>query len=220
MAGHGVAGVDQREALARDLLDGVPQEWIVRAAEHQCVGAGIEHRLQIGLQQFQHGGRVRVAAFDQGNEAVARLAQHLAIARHVAQQARELVAAQRAFGCQHADHPALRCGHRGLQARLDADHRHGEPLAQQVHGLRRGRVAGDHQRLAALADQPFAHAQRALGNEFGRFFPVRGMAGVRQVEEGFGRQFGADRAQDGESSEAGVEDSDRCLRACRHVRSA
>lgn len=42
------------------------------------------------------------------------------------------------------------------------------------------------------------------------------MAGIRQVEEGFGRQFGTDRAQDGEPSETGVEDPDRCLRACRH----
>jgi len=107
MARDGVAGVDQCESITGNLADGVFQERVVRAAMHEGVGACIQDRLQIGLQQLQHGGRARVATFDQRHQAIARLAQHLAIARDVAQQARKLLAAQRAFRCQHTHHTTL-----------------------------------------------------------------------------------------------------------------
>ncbi|SPC13398.1 hypothetical protein CT19431_60062 [Cupriavidus taiwanensis] len=204
------AGIDQRQPIAGDGADRAFQERVVGAAQHQGIGAGVEHRREIGLQALAHGGSVELALFDQRHQSQRRLAQEAAFAVQRCQQPREFRALERIGGRQHAHHLADAGRGGGLQAGFDPDDRHRQALTQQRHGMAGGGIAGDHQRLAALADHPLAGLQRAGFDEVLRFFAVGRVLRVGQVQQRLVRQQGADLAQHRQAAEAGIEDADGC----------
>ena len=113
---------------------------------------------------------------------------------------------------EQADAPVARELHGG--ARLGgehADHRHLQRLLQVAEGGRRGRVAGDHDELDALAHEPAGDLLRERAQLGRRTTPVREVRGVAGVEEVLVRHRHEALVQDREPSHARVEHTDWTL---------
>ena len=73
MPGDGGCRIDHRHAGAGNATNRLDDEGIVRAGEHDGVGAGVEDRLQESAQQRFRGRAVEVAGFHVVGQAVADL---------------------------------------------------------------------------------------------------------------------------------------------------
>ena len=101
----------------------------------------------------------------------------------------------------------------------DADNRHRRPLPHSRQSAGGGRVAGEHEQLHVLAQQPVDRLEREAPHLVGRARAVRRAPVVAEVDRGFVRQAPAKLGENGESPDAGVEDADR-LGSPRSARSA
>ena len=186
------------------------------AAEDQGVAARRQQRLHVGLEQRAGRRRGQRALFDALHQPRAGLGDHLHVAGEAIQQRGEAGALQRAGGGQHAHRAAAGRRRRRLDRRLHADDRQpGVALAQFGHRRRGGGVAGQHQRLGALAEEEVGDAPAALADVFGTLLAVGHVAAVGDVQQRLGRQPRADLAEHRQAADPGIEYPDR--RRATHV---
>src|SRR5687768_871999 len=75
--------------------------------------------------------------------------------------------------------------------------------------MRGARVAGDHDGLHALRQEPLEDLEAVAANGLGRFRPVGNPGGVAEIDRGLVREPLEDGAGDGEAADPGIEDADR-----------
>ncbi len=195
LPGHRRAGVDDGDVRTRQALDQLGQKRVVGAAEHQRVRALFQQWLQISLQQRAGTRPVQIAVFHAIGQAGAGLHHHPRPMAVLVEQGGEFIAAHGVAGGQDADHAGTGGGHRWLERRFDADDRCIEARAQPRDCRCRGGVARHHYRLGVLIEQVVGDQQRTLDDEFSRFAAVRGVAGIRHVQQVFVGQVSANAPQ-------------------------
>ena len=130
------------------------QERVVRAAEYDLVGSGIEHRAEQFVDPCQRFGRLLAVAFDQFDETFPDLRQDFHPVGIALRRFAEQTAVQRRRRRQNSDHSAARCHRRRLYGRFEPDQRQRVVPPQVIDRHRRRGVAGDDDQFDASVDQP------------------------------------------------------------------
>ena len=120
----------------------------------------------------------------------------------------------RSDGADHTDPPVLGLAHRRAYGWLNhLHHRYpvatGEPLPSITQHCRGGRIAGNHEYLYALGDEPVHHRERVLANLCDRLRAVGRVGSVSDVDDRLAGQLVDDGAGHGKAANATVEDPDR-----------
>jgi hypothetical protein len=90
-----------------------------------------------------------------------------------------------------------------------ADDGDGKGAADVVEGECGGGVAGDDDVLGVHFQQKFDDLADESANDVGGFVSVGEMGGVTEIDEVLGREGALEGADDGEATEAAIEDGDR-----------
>jgi hypothetical protein len=189
----------------------------VRAPEDQRVHIGVAQRGQVFLGDCKHLIAGRDAVLNELDEPGAGLGE----------QAEVGGGGERVFvrpgvdGPARADHadPVVASRVDGTPDRGLDDLDHGDAVALPGISEHRGGscVAGDHEQLDVLGNKVVHHVERKTANVGDSFRAIRRVRRVADVENGLIGQLVLDRPGYGESTNAGVEDSNRCI---RHVKQA
>ena len=210
-AGDGRRRIDDRNAApGDDALEHGRQERIVRAPQHDLVGAPGQHRFHGGAHRGFGLGRILPVPFNQLHEPRARDGQDLDPAAVPGGGAAEQLAVEAPLGGQHPHHPAAGGQTGGFHGGLHAhDRQPGVFFAQKVDGRGRGGVAGHDDHLATHPDQP---RDGGVGQR-PHLLPGPGAVGtvgaVAQVDERFARQHAPDLAPNGQPAQPRIVNADR-----------
>jgi hypothetical protein len=211
LARNGSGRVNEADTGPGNISNDVADEWIVRASQHDRVGAPIEHRSKILLDERTRRCGREGAALDLLDQARTRLRQHFHVAGVRAHELRELLPGQRLRRRQDAHDFRTRLRGSGLDCGLDRDDRLDVASAQRIDGDPGRRVAGDNNGLHMLSTQELHDRDRATADVVLRTITVRRVARVSHVNQIFGGKFASNLAQDGEAADAGVEHADRSV---------
>ncbi len=85
------------------------------------------------------------------------------------------------------------------------------------HTCGSSRVAGDDQRLGPLLAEKPGNRQASLDDKFGSLFTVGNVPAVRQIQQRLAGQQLADFIEHRQTTDPGIEDSDRCIAAMAHM---
>ena len=215
--------IEERHRPGRQPREAVEQQRVMRAGEHDGVGAAPvavdEAGRDLGRDRRISGRRAVELGLGVGGEPRRADQRHLGAVAEVADQRAGVFARHRGLGAEHRH--ALARGRRAgrLDRRHGADERHREARAQiRQHQRRRG-VAGDHHERRMMRvdqrrhqrDDPLDQRRLAVG-------AVGKERVVGDVDEARIRACRRDLAMDGEAAQPGIKHKDR--RRARHTHDA
>ena len=185
----------------------------MRAAEHNGVDRGQIVLVEILVQRAHHHIMVvKLPMLHDLHQTGAGLRKNRMIGLEPVHQHGELAFTQRQGSGGHDDALTLAvttvASH--LQCRLHADDRNVVCVAQFVGCGGSGGIAGDHDRFHALFHESFHNDVGQFAHLFGRFRAVWSVRGVAEIQHMFVRHVAADLTRHGDSSQAGIENADRC----------
>ncbi len=210
MPGNRRGRIDDRHPVAGDLVQQRADERVVGATQHERIDALGQHRPHHALQKRARLGRIQRPGLDQLHQPGASIFEDGDAAGKAGHQIGIAVAIERARRRQHPDFAAARGLRRRLDGRLHAHEGHvGEGLPQVVEGGGGGRVAGDDDEFCAAAQQEAGDGRR-VGAHLGRRPWAIGDVGlVGEIDQVLARQQDAQMDEDGEATDAGIEDAHR-----------
>ena len=208
--------IHQRDLVSKQPCDRISQQWIMSAAEHESINPIGEERREILHDDLIGDGIFDPAFLDQRHEQWAGARGHA----HLRVQT-----LQRAFVCSAVDCcpcpddanvPGLRLRDRRTRAgKNDAGYRHGKRFLQFRQCQGRSGVARDHDSFRVFCQQHQCDFQAVTLDSRSAFAAVRNARGIAEIKDRFVRQERAQRADNGQSADAGIEDPDRSRRWCR-----
>ena len=211
LAGHGGRRVYHLHSGAAETLNHGLQEGIMGAAQHNAVGPGIQQGLQGGAYGGFGLGAIQNAALHQFHEALPHMLHYLHVIFILPAGIEILGALEGAGGGQHANHAALRTQGGGLHGRLHPNEGDGGIFFPQGgYSRRRGGVAGHHDDIGPHSQQDVRYHAGPVLNIGGRFFPVRAMGIVREIEITLPGEDFAELPVDGQAAASGIEYTNRC----------
>ncbi|OLT14642.1 hypothetical protein BJF78_18220 [Pseudonocardia sp. CNS-139] len=212
-----VGAGDERDVRPEHDLQHPGEQRVVRAAEHDRVGARPLQRLQVALREPQHLAAAGHPAFDEVDEPRAGHRRHLDVAG-CGERVLVRAGGDRGAGADHAD-PAGPGGRDGpAHGRAQhLDDRHGVALADVGQARRCRRVTGDDQRLHPALHQRVADGERVAAHVRDAQRPVRPVCGVADVDDPLGRELVDHRPRHREPADARVEDAYRSVEVGGHA---
>ena len=199
-----------------DLADLLLYKWVVRASEDDAIDLSDKRRellLQVGL----HFRGIEPARLNEIGKSRAHEGNELRLVLESFFKLQEFLQMERRVRCHDEVAALLRLAvHRGgLDGGLDAEDRNLRVLGPEC--LRRGAcrgVARDHNCLDVSAEQIVCDALRQSEDGFICFITVRSIRGVAVVNEILLRQNTAQFAEDADTAQSGIENTDSLL--CIH----
>src|SRR5439155_26716134 len=209
---RGRRGVDELEGAGMDATDGRLEEGIVRAAEHERVGAQLDDVSEVSAQNLLSVPRDSLARLDDVDQLGTRLLVHADHRIELLDRMEVLLAAHRSLGRDHSDAVVLRRLHGSLGAWTDdANDGHLEQLPRVVERRGGRRVAGDNNQLDVTRFEVADDVDREAAHLILVARAVRKVEKVRDVDRGLRRQPLADGLEHREAADARIEDPDGTL---------
>ena len=205
-------GVDETHGVAEHPLQQWFEQWVVRAAQHERIDAAVAKGLEILARDELGRFVLRPSFLDERHKEGTRTRGGTDLLVQLTNGAHVCARFDGAGGSDDADVSRTRGVHSGACAGLDdAEHRHGQFLAQRRERVRGRRVAGDDDHLDALLAQERRDLATVAPNGVGALRPVGHTGRVAEVQERLVWQLPDDLMRNGESTDARIEDADRSV---------
>ena len=182
LEGHSGSRVDDSGPVADDFFDAILQERVVGAAEHDVVGALVEHRPDVAAQQGGDLLRVKISPLHSLHKAFADAFDDLHVTFECGQRLEVERALERACRCEDSDDSAARLQDCRLDGRLHPYERHLILSPQVLDGSSRCSVACHDDYVSTLFQQKVGNLPRTLPDESRLLRAVWAVAAVAEID--------------------------------------